>query len=294
MPRFIYQGGTSLAVTTTEAECIEALRDAADRLGESPTKAAYEELELQPAASTILRVMGSWNEAKEAAELETYASTGSRVGPKPENVDLPDGVEWEQLSVDQRWHYRNVEWNEERTLKRRARIRAWVNEVKCTRGCSRCDETDPTCLDFHHPDPENKRMAITRMVTFGYGKESLREEMDKCEVLCANCHRKEHYEEFCSDYGGGSRAVDDGGLRTWLHQYKRASDGCTQCPETNPVCLDFHHDGDEKRETVANMISDRRPKDVIREEIERCTVLCANCHRKEHYKPPKLDESDKV
>ena len=72
MLRFISQGGTSLAVTTTEAECIEALREAADRLEESPTKETYEELGLQPAASTILRVMGSWNEAKEAAGLETY------------------------------------------------------------------------------------------------------------------------------------------------------------------------------------------------------------------------------
>ncbi len=104
---------------TTEAECIDALREAAERLGESPTKAQYEELGLTPASATILRQIGSWNEAKERAGLETNVSRGSRVASKPDEVDLPDHLVWEELSVDQRWHYRNREWNTERTLRRR-------------------------------------------------------------------------------------------------------------------------------------------------------------------------------
>ena len=38
---------------TTEDDCIRALREAADRLGESPSKAAYEDLGLTPASATI-------------------------------------------------------------------------------------------------------------------------------------------------------------------------------------------------------------------------------------------------
>jgi hypothetical protein len=64
---------------TTEADCIDALREAAKELGESPTKAAYEDLGLTPASGTIQRVMGGWNEAKAAAGLETNTSTGARV-----------------------------------------------------------------------------------------------------------------------------------------------------------------------------------------------------------------------
>jgi hypothetical protein len=86
----------------TEAECIEALREAARRLGESPTKAGYEELELRPASATIIRHLGGWNAAKEAAGLTTNPSTGPRVGEKPDDVDLPAGVSWSDLSVDQR------------------------------------------------------------------------------------------------------------------------------------------------------------------------------------------------
>ncbi|MEF8756642.1 MAG: HNH endonuclease, partial [Halobacteriales archaeon] len=172
-------------MATSERECIEALREAAERLGESPTKAQYEELGLTPASATIIRTMGSWNEAKEAAGLETNPSTGSRVGPKPDDVDLPDGVEWTELSVDQRWHYRNVKWNTERTLARRARLRQWVDERKREAGCRRCGTTDPACLDFHHPPGVDKIMDVGTMVTYGYGKETLSEEMSKCEVLCA-------------------------------------------------------------------------------------------------------------
>jgi len=137
---------------------------------------------------------GGWNDAKEKAGLETAPSTGSRTKPKPDDVTLSDGMVWEELSVDQRWHYRNVEWNTERTLGRRARLRSWANDRKRKRGCQSCGETDPACLDFHHPDEESKEMAVTDLITYGHGRKRLREEMAKCDVLCANCHRKEQFE----------------------------------------------------------------------------------------------------
>jgi len=179
----------------SDDDCIRSLREAADRLDGSPTKAAYEELGLTPASATIQRVLGGWDEAKEVAGLATNASTGTRVDPKPDDVSLPDGFDWAQLSQDQRWHYRNRAWNRERTLNRRARHRAWVYEQKRqSDGCTRCAEADPACLDYHHRDGTTKEMTICEMVTHGYSKEKLRAEMEKCELLCANCHRKEHYE----------------------------------------------------------------------------------------------------
>ena len=115
---------------TTEGECIAALREAAERLGESPTKAQYEQLGLTPASGTIMRMLGGWNAAKEAAGLETNASYGSRVQPKPNDVDLPEGEDWDSLTQDQRWHYKNREWNAERSRRRRMRLRRWVYERK--------------------------------------------------------------------------------------------------------------------------------------------------------------------
>ena len=262
---------------TTERECLEALREAADRLGTSPTKAEYEELGLTPASATIIRTIGGWNEAKELAGLETYPSRGPRVSPPPDDIELPNGTSWDELSVDQRWHYRNAEWNTERSLRRRARHRRWLNDYKRKRGCNSCDVDDVACLDFHHVSTRTKRMSVGRMVTYGYGKDAIRDEIEKCVVLCANCHRVAHHEP------------PERELKQWAWERKRMAGGCVRCGEHRPACLDFHHPTDEKEATVATLISDNRSKTRIQAEIDRCTVLCANCHRKKHYEPPYRD-----
>lgn len=177
-------------MATSEQDCIDALREAARRLGESPTKSQYEDLGLTPASATIQRVMGGWNAAKDAAGLETSVSTGSRTQPKPDDIDLPGEESWGDLSVYQRWHYRNREWNTERSLARRARLRTWLNSYKAeSDGCRRCDVVDPRCLDFHHDDPETKEMAVNQMVPMGYSRADIAAEVDRCVLLCANCHK---------------------------------------------------------------------------------------------------------
>lgn len=124
--------------------------------------------------------------------LETLESRAR--DPEFDRLVLPEDVEWADLSQDQRWHYKNVEWNTERTLQRRAELRAWVNDRKAKRGCADCGESDPTSLNLHHRGDADKEMEITEMVTHGYARENLRAEMEKCVVLCANCHRREHFE----------------------------------------------------------------------------------------------------
>ena len=267
-------------MSTSERECLAALREAAEKLGKPPTKAEYEDLGLTPASATIIRTVGGWNEAKERAGMETNPSTGSKVQPKPADVNLPAGVSWEELSVDQRWHYRNTEWKTERTLQRRARLRSWINDGKRERGCQRCGVSDPSVLDFHHPNPEQKEMAVGTMVTYGYGKENLEAEMAKCVVLCSNCHRKEHYEV---PEGTSSRREQ---LQRWLYKYKQSQDGCSRCGASDPRSLVFHHVDGEKQATIAKMVSDGRTRGEIRAEIERCVLLCSNCHRREHFDPP--------
>lgn len=264
---------------TSESDCLESLREAAEQLEKSPTKAEYEEVGLTPASGTIIRVFGTWNDAKRAAGLATDASTGTRVGPKPDDITLPDDEDWDSLSVDQRWHYRNVEYNTERSLRRRQRLRSWVNDRKRKGGCRRCGETDPRCLDYHHSSPEDKSASIGDMITHGHGRESLREEMNKCVILCSNCHRKEH--------GNIPSNPDTKRERQqkWLADYKRESGGCQRCSESEPRCLVFHHSG-EKRATVASLVANSASQRELRTEVAQCTVLCSNCHRKEHVELP--------
>jgi hypothetical protein len=60
--------------------------------------------------------------------------------------------------------------------------------------CSRCGENHPACLDFHHVTGEKKFNIALKLGTLMFTqREQLLEEAKKCEILCANCHRKEHF-----------------------------------------------------------------------------------------------------
>ena len=43
-------------------------------------------------------------------------------------------------------------------------------------------------LDFHHRDKTTKEFAINKNLSL----ERMKDELDKCTLLCANCHREEH------------------------------------------------------------------------------------------------------
>jgi len=48
-------------------------------------------------------------------------------------------------------------------------------------------------LDFHHRDPSKKDFAICKRLRVAKLNDALKKELDKCDLLCANCHREEHW-----------------------------------------------------------------------------------------------------
>lgn len=73
---------------------------------------------------------------------------------------------------------------------RRADNRKLLDDYKMARGCAECGYHDhPAALDFHHLDPSQKRFNIGSLATGGHRIERLMAEIEKCSVLCANCHR---------------------------------------------------------------------------------------------------------
>lgn len=81
--------------------------------------------------------------------------------------------------------------------KRRAKLRArmWVKEYLRAHPCVDCGEDDPRVLEFDHMDPQNKVANVGRMVCDGCSAGRLQIEVAKCEVRCANCHRRRTHEE---------------------------------------------------------------------------------------------------
>lgn len=66
-------------------------------------------------------------------------------------------------------------------------------KFKSTLKCSKCGEDHIACLDFHHLEANKKKQNIS-VLARRCSAETLQKEIDKCIILCSNCHRKEHYE----------------------------------------------------------------------------------------------------
>lgn len=70
----------------------------------------------------------------------------------------------------------------------------WYRKLKEGKCCSMCGETHPACLDFHHKDPKEKLGLVYSLVKrFSSNNEVALKEVEKCVLICANCHRKHHY-----------------------------------------------------------------------------------------------------
>ncbi len=77
-------------------------------------------------------------------------------------------------------------------VKRMGLLIDWFRQYKEDVSCIRCGESNSICLDFHHIDVSKKDHEISAMIGDGYSREWILAEIEKCIVLCANCHRKEH------------------------------------------------------------------------------------------------------
>lgn len=65
-----------------------------------------------------------------------------------------------------------------------------TDSIKAERGCADCGCSDPAVLEFHHVDRTTKTDTVGRMT--GRSLEQVLAEVEKCDVLCANCHRIRH------------------------------------------------------------------------------------------------------
>ena len=146
--------------------------------------------------------------------------------------------------------------------KRRAAAREYVLRLLRSGACADWGLTDPAVLEFDHVGP--KRMEVGKLVREAYRLERIKAEIENCELVCANCHRRRTAERVRSwrvDQNWRS-AVCTRPLRRrnflFLLDYLSAAP-CVDCGERDPVVLDFDHVGPE---------------------IARCEVRCANCHRR--------------
>lgn len=96
--------------------------------------------------------------------------------------------------IRKEYYEKNKAKERSRTLETKQRQLQAFKDFKSQLSCKLCSENHPAVLQFHHTDPTEKEIEISLAVRLGWSKQRLQKEIDKCVVLCANCHFKEHYE----------------------------------------------------------------------------------------------------
>ena len=93
------------------------------------------------------------------------------------------------------WYARNKKHAKGKIKSRRRELSKWLSEYKSVLKCSDCSMNHPAVLQFHHLDPKEKDFEVGLATRNGYSKERILKEIDKCAVLCANCHAIRHFNE---------------------------------------------------------------------------------------------------
>jgi protein-arginine kinase activator protein McsA len=70
-----------------------------------------------------------------------------------------------------------------------------IQSYLSTHSCVDCGEVDPIVLEFDHREPELKSFSISKARSFQYPIDKIKQEIAKCDVRCANCHRRKTHKD---------------------------------------------------------------------------------------------------
>lgn len=153
--------------------------------------------------------------------------------------------------------------------------------------CVHCGQKDPVLLEFNHLDPASKSGNVSEMIRSGASLRRLQAEIGKCEVLCANCHqlhtmsgRRAHYKTVASTVGPSWRQAANWRNAALVLEHLRNA-ACADCGISDPLILQFdHRPGAGKANDIGWYVSSGSRAGLLIEELAKCDVRCANCHRR--------------
>lgn len=199
-----------------------------------------------------------------------YRSRAQRGGFHPECKDCAKQSD----HITNKSYYRlNSKRIMDRVRHRRTEIILFIESYKCEHLCVLCGFADYRALEFHHRDPAQKDISIGKAAKSGWSHQRILNEVAKCDLLCANCHKVVDKSYEYQATGSRRRKMD------FVHTYKQ-NHPCA-CGVDNAQMLEFHHRNMTTK--LFNIGQYHYSLDKIIIEIAKCNVLCANCHRINHY-----------
>lgn len=158
----------------------------------------------------------------------------------------------------------------EAVRKRSLKKRQFIDSTKL-KPCLDCgDDTLPVyAKDYDHRDPSDKSFALSKYQSKSI--QAIKDEISKCDLLCANCHR----------------------VRTWPDQTRNIFNinnkqsivaigkdkPCMDCGIKYQLCaMDYDHRDPSTKLFHVSQTANHSMQEIV-EEISKCDVVCANCHR---------------
>ena len=84
----------------------------------------------------------------------------------------------------------------EQRKRRIKRNKSFILEIKRNKSCELCGYKEHAeILHFHHKDINEKKFEMNN-ASSGYSIKTIQKEIDKCMILCPNCHAWIHYSKF--------------------------------------------------------------------------------------------------
>lgn len=109
-----------------------------------------------------------------------------------------------------RWYHRNKSQRISQVQQRKRQIREWMRQLKEGMSCVKCGLSgmeNAWALEFHHKNHEDKETIVSSLVSAGASKKKILAEIAKCDVICSNCHRKEHYQQHRDAVEKGEKSI---------------------------------------------------------------------------------------
>jgi hypothetical protein len=110
-----------------------------------------------------------------------------------------------------------------------------------------------------------------------------RRRLGQRDTYCRPCraeYKREHYlanrERYIAENARRKRALVEKRMRFLIEFFREHP--CTDCGESDPIVLEFDHLGDKVFNVSAGLRTHKW--DTVLREIDKCEVVCANCHRR--------------